>query len=264
MLYDKLNESDKKNLIRKEYEQDKKSFKDIADTYGTYANKVRRDAIKFEIKIRDKSEAQKNVLSSGKANHPTKGQQRSDTVKAKIGNSVMQAWDSMDEATLQQRKEKARQNWEKLSEDEKANILREANLAVRASSKRGSKLEIYLFNKLIEDGYKVDFHKEQSLLNTKLQIDLFLPKLNVAIEVDGLSHFEPVWGQDALKRNQGYDNRKTGLILGKGLVLIRVVQKRDFSKSRAQKIYEELVSVLETIQQKFPEKDNRNIILGDK
>lgn len=263
MLYDKLNDNDRKKLIVIEYEKNKKSFKDIADEYGTYANKIRRDAIKFEIPIRDKSAAQKNVLSSGKAEHPTKGKTRSEEVKTRIGNSVMKAWDNLDETTLQQRKDRARQNWEKLSDDEKANILREANLAVRAASKTGSKLEHYLFNRLIEDGYKVDFHKEQSLLNTKLQIDLFLPKLNVAIEVDGLSHFEPVWGQDALKRNQGYDNKKTGLILGKGLVLIRVVQKKDFSKSRAHAIYEQLVPILENIQQQFPNKDNRNIILGD-
>lgn len=263
MLYDKLNDNDRKKLIVIEYEKNKKSFKDIADEYGTYANKIRRDAIKFEIPIRDKSAAQKNVLSSGKAEHPTKGKTRSEEVKTRIGNSVMKAWDNLDETTLQQRKDRARQNWEKLSDDEKANILREANLAVRAASKTGSKLEHYLFNRLIEDGYKVDFHKEQSLLNTKLQIDLFLPKLNVAIEVDGLSHFEPVWGQDALKRNQGYDNKKTGLILGKGLVLIRVVQKKDFSKSRAHAIYQQLVPILENIQQQFPNKDNRNIILGD-
>lgn len=261
--YTNLTDAEKKRILHQEYEVNKKSFQEIAKSMGTYANKLRRDAIKYEIKIRDKKEAQKTALASGRSSHPTKGKERSEEVKSRIGNGVMKAWDNLDETTLQQRKDKARQNWEKLSDDEKANILREANLAVRAASKTGSKLEHYLFNRLIEDGYKVDFHKEQSLLNTKLQIDLFLPKLNVAIEVDGLSHFEPVWGQDALKRNQGYDNKKTGLILGKGLVLIRVVQKKDFSKSRAHAIYEQLVPILEKIQQQFPNKDNRNIILGD-
>jgi very-short-patch-repair endonuclease len=264
MLYNKLKEDDKKNLILKEYHNEKKSFQDIAQTHGTYANKIRRDAIKYGIKIRDKSEAQKNVLSSGKSIHPTKGKTRSEEVKNKIGNSVMKAWDNLDQDALNKRKEKARSNWEKLSEDDKANMLREANIAVRESSKKGSKLEIYLLNKLIADGYKVDFHKEQSLLTTKLQIDLFLPKINVAIEVDGLSHFEPVWGTDALKRNQGYDNKKTGLILGKGLVLIRIIQKKDFSKSRADLIYNELSHTLQKITNKFPDKDNRNITIGDK
>jgi len=263
MKYDKLSDKQKKDILTKEYEINNKSFRDIANLYGTYANKVRRDAIKFDIKIRDKSEAQKNALSSGKAEHPTKGKTRSNEVKEKIGMSVMNAWDSLDQTTMQQRKDKARQNWENLSEDVKENILREANNAVRQASKIGSKLEIYLFNNLLQDGYRVDFHKEQTLSNTKLQIDLFLPTLNTAIEVDGLSHFEPVWGHDTLSRNQGYDNKKTGLILGKGLVLIRIKQLKDFSPSRAKVLYNELKTILENIKTKFPDSDHRNITIGD-
>lgn len=264
MTYDKMSESSKRKILMDEYENKKYSFKDIADKYGTYANKIRRDAIKFQIKIRDKSEAQKNVLASGKTKHPTKGKERSQDVKNKIGNSVMEAWENLDDHELQSRKEKARQNWEKLSDDVKQNILHQANTAVREASKKGSKLETFLLNCLLTDGFRVDFHKEQSLLTTKLQIDLFLPTLNVAIEVDGLSHFEPVWGEDTLKKNQTYDNKKTGLILGKGLVLIRIIQKKDFSKARASVIYQELKNTLENIKKQFPDKDHRNIIIGDK
>lgn len=264
MLYDKLSENAKKNLLVKEYESNKKSFQEIAKNCGTYANKIRRDAIKFKINIRDKSDAQKNALSTGSASHPTKGKKRPEDVKEKIGFKVMESWENLDNKELEKRKNKARKNWEKLSDDTKENILHQANVAVREASKKGSKLEIYLLNRLLSDGHKVDFHKEQTLSNTKLQIDLFLPNINVAIEVDGLSHFEPVWGEDALKRNKGYDNKKTGLILGKGLVLIRIIQKKDFSKTRGSLIYSELKNTLDNITNKFPDKDNRTIIIGDK
>lgn len=263
MQYDKLSDDEKQKFLIKEYEQKKRSFQEIANQLGTYANKVRRDAIKFKIKIRDKSEAQKNVLSSGKADHPTKGKERSSDVKDKIGKGVMVSWENLTNKELQARKDKARQNWENLSDDTKEHILHQANNAVRESSKKGSKLETFLLNSLLQDGFRVDFHKEQSLLNTKLQIDLFLPTMNVAIEVDGLSHFEPVWGEDALKKNKSYDNKKTGLILGKGLVLIRIIQKKDFSKARARVVYQELKTILDDIKQQFPDKDNRNIIIGD-
>jgi|LakMenE01Jun11ns_1017448.scaffolds.fasta_scaffold9759949_1 very-short-patch-repair endonuclease len=263
MNYDKMSEKQKKELLSKEYEINNKSFQDIAKQAGTYANKIRRDAIKFKINIRDKSEAQKNALKTGKASHPTEGKKRPESVKSKIGLSVMNSWENLDQITIQQRKEKARQNWENLPEDTKENILREANAAVREASKNGSKLEKFLLNKLLEDGFKVDFHKEQSLLNTKLQIDLFLPTLNIAIEVDGPSHFKPVWGNDNLKRNKGYDNKKTGLILGKGLVLIRIKQTKDFSKARAQTIYNDLKNHIKSISEKFPDQDNRNITIGD-
>lgn len=115
----------------------------------------------------------------------------------------------------------------------------------------------------MNDGYKVDFHKEQMLLNTKLQIDLFLPELNVAIEVDGPSHFLPVWGEDALQRNIKYDNKKSGLILGKGLVLIRIKQLSDFSPTRAKLLYEQLIANLLNIKNKFPDINNRLIEIGD-
>lgn len=263
MNYNKLSDNEKKSFLIQQYENDNKSFQDIASQCGTYANKVRRDAIKYGIKIKDKSTAQKNALTSGKATHPTKGTIRSEDIKNKIGLSVMKSWEDLDDKELKRRKDTARKNWENMSDDTKENILREANAAVRESSKQGSKLEKFLLNALIKDGFRVDFHKEQSLLNTKLQIDLFLPTMNVAIEVDGPSHFKPVWGQENLKRNKGYDNKKTGLILGKGLMLIRIKQTRDFSKARAQTIYDALKTHLNNIKKQFPDKDNRNLEIGD-
>jgi very-short-patch-repair endonuclease len=242
--YLNLTDDKKREILVQEYENNKKSFQDIAEKYGTYANKIRRDAKKLKIKIRDKSEAQKNALSTGKSNHPTEGKQRSDSTKQKIGLSVMNSWENLDEKELNKRREKARLNWEKLPEHVKQNRLHEANLAVRESSKKGSKLEIYLLNSLIENGYKVEFHKEQILSNTKLQIDLFLPRDNIAIEIDGPSHFEPVWGQDVLKRNKKYDNTKTGLLLGKNIRLIRIKQTKDFSKSRGMLVFSRLMEAI--------------------
>jgi very-short-patch-repair endonuclease len=246
--YSDLSETQKKQILKREYEVNKKSFKDIATLYNTYANKVRRDAIKLKIQIRDKSEAQKNALNTGKTQHPTKGISRSESTKQKIGNSVLKSWESMTDETLANRKLKAKINWENKSTEEKEFMLREANNAVREASKKGSKLENFLFQKLLQHGLNVDFHKEQSILNTNLQIDLFLPKYNIAIEVDGPSHFEPVWGEDVLQRNKKYDNKKTGLILGKGLYLIRVKQKKDFSKARAELIFKELIQTIEDIK----------------
>ena len=263
MKYDNLSDAQKMNLIKIEYSNNNKSFADIAQTYHTYANKIRRDAVKFNIKIRNKSEAQKNALKTGKIDHPTKGKNRSEQTKNKIGYSVMKSWENLDAQTLEYRKQKAKENWESLSEDKKQEILHQANSAVREASKKGSKLELFLLEQLMQDGYKVEFHKEQSLLNTKLQIDLFLPTLNIAIEVDGPSHSEPVWGSDALKRNKVYDNKKSGLILGKGLVLIRVKQNKDFSKSKARVIYSELKQYIENIKNQFPKQDNRTIIIGE-
>lgn len=261
--YSKLSDLDKKKILKELYITNELSFADIADQYGTYANKIRRDAVKFKIPIRDKSEAQKNALSKGKHQHPTKGKKRDDSVKAKIGKSVMTRWQNLSDKEVEAIKKKARDNWEKMTDDEKMNMQHSAQLAVRQSSKTGSKLEKYLLNKLLTGGWKVEFHKEQMLLNTKLQIDLFLPSINTAIEVDGPSHFLPVWGDDSLQKNIKYDNKKNGLILGKGLALVRIKQIKDFSPARADLIYEKLSKVLVDIQNQFPDPSKRSIIIED-
>jgi very-short-patch-repair endonuclease len=246
--YNNLSDIDKKKLLEKLYIINKLSFASIAEKYNTYSNKLRRDATKFGIKIRDKSEAQKNAIQTGSHKHPTKGKSRPQSVKDKIGNSVMKSWDNMSDDELEKRKNQSRERWESMNPDDQELILKKANDAVRASSKTGSKLEKYLLNALIKDNIKVQFHKEQTLLNTKLQIDLFLPESNIAIEVDGPSHFEPVWGSESLKRNKKYDAKKEGLILGKGWKLIRIKQEKDFSNTRASLIYSKLLHSIRTLQ----------------
>jgi very-short-patch-repair endonuclease len=263
MKYDKLNDTQKEKLIIELYDIQKQSFQQIAEAYDTYPNKIRRDAKKFKIQIRNKSEAQKNALDNGSHKHPTKGQKRSENIKNKIGKSVLEKWESLDKSELNIIKQKAKDRWEKLSDDEKENRKSAAIQAVRKTSKTGSKLENFIYTKLIKNGYKADFHKEQTLSNTKLQIDIFIPSLNIAIEIDGPSHFLPVWGNDTLQKNIKYDNKKTGLVLGKGCVLIRIKQTRDFSNARAEIIWEKLSQVLENIKNKFPSPEDRLINIGD-
>lgn len=260
--YDSLSDSQKKRILTDLYIDQKKSFADIAAVYDTYPNKIRRDAVAFQIPIRNKSSAQKNALKTGKHKHPTKGKCRSETEKERIGLGVMKAWDALDETTLQQRKQKSKELWESLDDNTKQNMIKLANDAVRTTSKVGSKLEKFLLDKLLADGLKVEFHKEQSLLTTRLQIDLFLPSINTAIEVDGPSHFLPVWGEDALAKNIAYDQKKEGLLIGKGLVLIRIKQTKDFSKTRASLIYKQLKQTIDTITDKFPV-NNRTFIIED-
>jgi very-short-patch-repair endonuclease len=247
--YNELNEQQKRDIILQSYVKDQKSFGTIAKQYDTYANRIIRDAKKFNIPVRNKSQAQKNALSSGKHKHPTKGRKRSEAEKMNIGSGVMKNWSNADPNRLSQKKENAKILWDKRTDEEKNSMLSKANLAVRQSSKLGSKMEHYVLNFLIENNYKVDFHKEQMLANTRLQIDLFLPEMNIAIEVDGPSHFAPVWGEEVLSRNIAYDQKKSGLIVGKGYRLVRIKQKKDFSKSRASMVCDRLKSVLDNINQ---------------
>lgn len=261
--YDKLSKEERFLLIKELYSKKKYSFADIADKYKTYANRIRRDAKSFNIPIRNRSEAQKNALITGKHIHPTKGKTRSEITKRKIGNKIIKFWENLDDNKLNERKEKSKKNWHKLTDDEKQNMQKMATDAVRITSKLGSKLEKFLLNKLLNNGYKVEFHKEQSLLTTKLQIDLFLPTMNTAIEVDGPSHFLPVWGEEALQKNIEYDRKKEGLIIGKGWILIRIKQTRDFCETRALDIFEKLCRILDYISNNNSTLDSKNFLIED-
>jgi very-short-patch-repair endonuclease len=245
--YDALSDSDKKSIINQWYVKKQLSFADIAKKYNTYSNKIRRDAKRYNIAIRNKSEAQKNALNTGKHKHPTKGKSRSEETKQKIGKQVMKSWDRLDEKELLKRRKRAQENWNNMDINTKEQMQQSAIKAVRASSKYGSKLEKFMHKNLLKHGFVVEFHKEQSLSNTKLQLDLFLPSINTVIEIDGPSHFEPVWGEAALKKNIKYDQKKEGLIIGKGWHLIRIKQLKDFSKARAQSVLDQTLQILKTI-----------------
>lgn len=246
-MYQQMNDRSKQKLIQDLYVNKKMSFAEIAQKYGTYANKIRRDAIKFNLPIRNKSEAQKNALDCGKIAHPTKGKNRSLEEKEKISLSMHSSWKDMHEDEKNRRSQQSKLRWNMLDDKLKQNMLNAAHVAIRRSSVEGSKLEKFILSKLLEKQYKVEFHKEQILSNTKLQIDIFLPVENVAIEVDGPSHFEPVWGSDSLSKNQKYDQKKTGLILGKGIKLIRIKQTSDYSRARAIILTDQLMNLLGTI-----------------
>ena len=232
-MYQQLTDDEKRKKIQTLYVQDKLSYAEIAEKFDTYANRIRRDAKKFGIPPRDKSEAQKNVLSMGKSSHPTEGKERTKTEKHKIGLGVYKNWDECSEEERQKRTINSKLRWESLSDNYKQNMLTAAHK--------------YLLTILIDNGYKPQFHKEEILANTKLQIDIYVPEKNVAIEVDGPSHFAPVWGDKSLNRNTKSDERKTGLILGKGMKLIRIKHEHDFSAARAFLVGEKLIDMLQGI-----------------
>lgn len=251
--YKELPEITRKEILEEYYVKQEKSFDEISEMYNTYPNKLRRDAKKFDIKSRSRSDAQKNAIKKGRSNHPTEGKERSEETKAKIGMTLLQTWENMDQTKLDNIRLKQKQIWQNKSEEEKLHLKKAANEAIRVSSRVGSKLEKFLLNGLLENGIDVKFHYEQMLVNTKLQIDLYVPSINLAIEVDGPSHFDAVWGEETLKKTKTYDNKKQGLIIGKGMLLVRIKQKMDFSVARSRLVLEKLISLIEEINN-----DNNN------
>jgi len=229
----------------------------LAEKFNTYPNKIRRILNKGEVSIRNKSAAQKNAIQKGRSTHPTEGKKRSLATKLKISETQGEVWDNLNKKQRAYRSEIGKKSWEKKSEEEKAAIIKRAQDSVREASKKGSKLERFLLEELTSMNFGVEFHKEHWLRNQRLQVDLFIPSHLTAIEIDGPSHFKPVWGHENLEKNKRSDREKTALILSEGLALIRIKQEKRLSQRYMRHILSRLLKQLAEIKEFYPKENER-------
>jgi very-short-patch-repair endonuclease len=261
--YCNKSDDDKKYFLESEYHQHHKSISTIAKEIGSYSKYIRAEMERLSVPMRTRSETQKLLLKSGKIAHPTLGKTRTDQEKLNISESMGNYWTGLSREELERRSQAGKINYNNKTEEEKNEMHKLATKAILKAAKSGSKLEHYLHKNLIKEGFKVDFHKEQFIIRERLQIDLFLPELNIAIEIDGPSHYEAVWGNDNFTQSSKSDDIKTGLILGKGLVLIRLKHQRVKSQKYLRDTFTKLKDIILQIKNKFPEEGHRLIELGE-
>lgn len=211
-----------KEFLHKEFIEKEKSTSQIAKEVGTHPNTVRRALIKHGYALRDKSEAQRLALANKTAKHPTAGRKRTEEEKAKICTGTYEYWQNISASDKAKWCKMKQAEWKELSEEEKDKRYKLAAKAIRETVSSGSRLERYLVVELRERGYRVEFHKENFLLNTKLQTDLLLPNDRIVIEIDGISHYEPIYGQEKLEKQKRADAEKNGLLLANGFHIIRL------------------------------------------
>lgn len=209
-------------FIQKHHDELGKSPHQIAEEFGTYPNKIRRAIIKSGRTPRDRSEAQKTALKTGRKEHPTEGTKRDARTKIKISETISKTVANLTPAEKKKRSDTSKKLWKQRSKAEKDEFYRAAGEAVRVAAKEGSKLEKFLRVGLTKAGFKVQYHTKHLVLNEKLHLDLLVPELKTAIEIDGPAHFLPIWGEDSLKKHQKADQAKTGLLITGGFYLIRV------------------------------------------
>jgi very-short-patch-repair endonuclease len=241
------------------YNDQSKSTYEIAKCLDTYPNKIRRTLIKHGYKLKDKSQAQKNALKSGRCAHPTAGKKRTQDEKLRISEGMETHWEKMTEEQRQDRVNQAKERWKKMDASQKEKMCRLATDAIRKAGKEGSKLEKFVMDKLIESGYTVDFHNKTLIPNEKLEIDLYIPALKTIIEVDGPSHFLPIWGEEKLQKQIKADLQKSGRILSRGFAIIRVKAIANASLKKKENLISNIVSTLKSIEKKFPPKTKRFI-----
>jgi very-short-patch-repair endonuclease len=216
-----------KSVISREYLQlhywdNKESIHEIAEKLDTYPNRVRRSILEFWPKLRTKAQAQKNALKRGTSVHPTEGRNRTTDEKTKISKSVAKRWENITEDERGRRVKAAQERWAKIPYDIRLDMSKKAAAGVRRAAKEGSYLEKFLLDELRKRGYNILFHEEAIKGSEKMHVDLLVAQSRTCIEIDGPSHFLPIWGEEALQNSISWDNEKNGILLNSGFNVIRV------------------------------------------
>lgn len=238
-----------REYLLQEYVSKERSTYEIAEEQKTYPNFIRRMLKFHKIKLRNKSEAQKKALKTGRHTHPTKGKERSPKEKLNISEGMAKVWENMTNEEKQNRSELAKKDWDSMSESEKKEMFSKAGKAVRKAADEGSKLEKYLIIGLKVKGFKADFHKEFIISAEKMHVDIFLPDNKIAIEIDGPTHHLPIWGEEKLQKNQLADMRKNGLLINQGYNVIRIKNlAKNLSEFKMRTLLTNLINMIESIK----------------
>jgi hypothetical protein len=110
---------------------------------------------------------------------------------------------------------------------------------------RRSKLEIWIESQLttLYPNLKIDYNKT-SAINSEL--DVFIPSLKLAFELNGIFHYEPIYGKEKLSKIQNNDNKKFQACLEKHieLVIIDSSQETYFKPERVKKYLNVIVNTI--------------------
>ncbi len=253
-----MSKLDDKKWCNRQYWTLERSVGDIAKELDTYPNKVSRALKRHGIKLRDKGTAQAVALKQGRSSHPTKDKGHSEESRLKISESVAQSWENLSDEEFESMRESARRQWANMTEQEKDNLRKAAVPGIKRASVEGSKLEKYIRAELTKANYVIEYHRKGIIPNSNLELDIYLPEMATAIEIDGPSHFIPIWGQDALNKTIKSDNEKNGLLRHHGIMVLRVAQKRKtLSQKSMRDTWRAIETELKTISKKMPTKEKR-------
>lgn len=237
-----------------QYAAQNKSSYAIAEELNVNQSRVYRAIKKLGI-TRDASEAQKVSLKENRRKHPTEGKKRTDAERLAISAGKENFLNNLStedrEEYLGKLSDASKSYWETVPAEERQAIMKENQKRVRQTARHGSKLERLVWNTLAQAGFvDANPHQKGLIPNNRLEVDIWVPSIRTAIEIDGPSHFKPIYGEDKLRKTQQQDREKSGLILGTGYTMIRIkCIKNKPSQIQLSRLCQELVDALNKIQE---------------
>lgn len=111
---------------------------------------------------------------------------------------------------------------------------------------RRSKLEKWIEEQLIKVYSELNIHfNKRDTINSEL--DIYIPSLKLAFELNGIYHYEPIHGQPLLEKIQNNDNRKFQACLEKEIefVIIDTSQQKYFKIESSQKYLDIITNIID-------------------
>lgn len=110
---------------------------------------------------------------------------------------------------------------------------------------RRSKLEIYLEEqfKNLYPNLHIDFNKKDAINS---ELDIYIPSLKLAFELNGIFHYEPIYGPEKLNQIQNNDQRKFQACAEHGisLCIIDSSSMKNFKKDKANKFLKIITNII--------------------
>lgn len=119
------------------------------------------------------------------------------------------------------------------------------NNAHKTSGNRRSKLEIYLEKELkyLYPELKIEFNQTNAI---DAELDIYIPSLKLAFELNGIFHYEPIYGLNKLNKVQNNDNRKFQACIERGieLCIIDTSQQKYFRVNTSEKYLNIIINII--------------------
>ena len=254
------------NEVRRLIEVEKLSTYGTAERIGCNQSHIVRLIAKFNkanpnnpIKKRSKSEAQKNYIKRT-GTHQRSGTKHTDETREQISDAMRAVYDGPEGDEIREKISQQRQEeWAQMSAAERAEILEtlKSSSRAKAMSGEGSNFENYLAEKLEEHGYVVEVRTKNYTPGQKFHVDIALPKEKIIIEVDGPTHWSPIYGDNELAKVQEKDKLKDNTLTAVGWNVLRV---QDGSGSTTRARFVRVLEQVEFISKKYKGKKQTHYV----
>jgi hypothetical protein len=115
----------------------------------------------------------------------------------------------------------------------------------KTKGNRRSKLEQYIELKLSEiyPNLQILYNNKEAI---KSELDIYIPSLKLAFELNGIFHYEPIFGEDKLSNIQNNDNRKFQACLEQNieLCIIDTSSQKYFKESSSEKFLKIICEII--------------------